>query len=904
MSAKRKRVVVTGLGILSAIGKNRHEFAESLLTGVGGIKSSETYNRYFDNCYASEIEDDFDYSKHIAPDILAGLDLVALWSYRVGREALEDAGLFENHELLREAGAMVGVSSAGTEAFLPVLLNSGEPVSAPKVRVSGSYSSAGPAVAALFGLGGGYEVIATACTASPNGIGLAYDAIQNDKNKIVLGVGAEPLYMPTFAGFKVLDAMADGPCSPFSGEPGMSVGEGAGAIILEEYEHARARGATIYCEILGYATSCDAYHETSPDPKGDGAALVMSLALRNSGVAASSIEYVNAHGTGTEANDKAESAAIRKVFAEREDVPVSSTKSFIGHNISSAGIMELIACMVTLPKQKIPPTLNFSEARPYVGDLNVVANAPDDREVNLFMKNNYAFGGNNCCIVAALKPESVPLAPASRRRVVITGLGSLSSLGIGPEAFFEGLAGGRSPSQEVELQVLTDHQNENGAPAATAIGGEVSPAVGAPAATAISWMARNAGVREILERLPLDAAGRLKLRAHQVESFSPRKHLRTVDVRKLQPVSIFALVAFQQALKDAGLKISKSNREELGMILGLSRGPQTAIDNYFSSLNPDPANARISEFSKALYNSVASQCSITQGVRGYNTTLATGYSSALGAVAQAYEVVASGMQNYMIAGGADESAYGFSLMIHAQNNFLNYGLGDQDFRVYGEDARGFHIGEGAGLFLLEAPESAAERDAKIYGEILGYGRACETAFLFSEFGGAANGSGSANKTSAAAETSATSTRVSGPGAMARAIQQALEEAHIAPADLDLIVGSSWGTREADRRELEGLASGLGAAAAKIPLTNLNGYFGFVEAAGAGLNLMGALGCMESGTIPPIAFAPEIHKDYAGRFDFVLGEARSDRKIQRVLVTGASEGGNCYAVIVGAPDAVA
>ncbi|MEQ9363620.1 MAG: beta-ketoacyl-[acyl-carrier-protein] synthase family protein, partial [Leptospirales bacterium] len=326
MNAKRKRVVVTGLGVLSGIGKNRAEFADSLLAGVGGIKSSETYNRYFDNCYASEINDDFDYADHIAPEIIEGLDLVALWSYRVGREALEDSGLFQS-PLLKEAGAMIGVSSAGTEAFLPVLLNNDDPVSPDRIRVTGSYSSAGPAVAALFGLGGGYEVIATACTASPNGIGLAFDAIQNDKNKIVLSVGAEPLYMPTFAGFKVLDAMSDGPCSPFSGAPGMSVGEGAGAIILEEYEHARARGATIYCEILGYATSCDAYHETSPDPKGEGAALVMSLALRNAGLEARSIEYVNAHGTGTEANDRAESAALRKVFAERGDIPVSSTKS-------------------------------------------------------------------------------------------------------------------------------------------------------------------------------------------------------------------------------------------------------------------------------------------------------------------------------------------------------------------------------------------------------------------------------------------------------------------------------------------------------------------------------------------------------------------------------------------------
>ncbi|MCR9144041.1 MAG: beta-ketoacyl-[acyl-carrier-protein] synthase family protein [bacterium] len=869
MNAKRKRVVVTGLGVLSAIGKNRAEFAESLLAGVGGIKSSEMYNRYFENCYASELVDDYDYAAHIAPDVLEGLDLVALWSYRVGREALEDSGLFGNAEYLREAGAMIGVSSAGTEAFLPVLLNNDDAVSDAKVRVAGSYSSAGPGVAALFGLGGGYEVIATACTASPNGIGLAFDAIQNDKNKIVLSVGAEPLYMPTFAGFKVLDAMSDGPCSPFSGTPGMSVGEGAGAIVLEEYEHARARGATIYAEILGYATSCDAYHETSPDPKGDGAALVMSFALRNAGLEARSIEYVNAHGTGTEANDKAESAAIRKVFAERTDVPVSSTKSFIGHNISSAGIMELIACMVTLPKKKIPATLNFTEARPYVGDLNVVANTPGDGSVNLFMKNNYAFGGNNCCIIAALEPESVPTPPATARRVVITGLGSLTSLGIGADAFFAGIEAGRSPSQEVDLQVI--------ARADAAADGEQSP---------VFWMSRNPGVRKILERLPLDAGGRLRLRTHQVEEFSPRKHLRTVDVRKLQPVSIFALVAFQQALKDAGLKISKANREELGMILGLSRGPQTAIDNYFSSLSPDPANARISEFSKALYNSVASQCSITQGVRGYNTTLATGYSSALGAIAQAYEVVRTGMQNYMIAGAADESAYGFSLMIHAQNNFLNYGLADQDFRVYGEDSRGFHIGEGAGLFLLETPESAVARDARIYGEVLGYGRACETTLLFSKHAPVGDGPG-----------------VSGSQAMARAIRAALTEADLAPEDLDLIVGSSWGTAEADRRELEGIAEALGDAAAGIPLTNLNGYFGFVEAAGAGLNLMGALRSMHSGTIAPIAFAPTIHGEFAGRFDFVLAESRRAQKIRRALVTGASEGGNCYAVIVGAGDSV-
>lgn len=173
---------------------------------------------------------------------------------------------------------------------------------------------------------------------------MAFDYIQNGKSKTMLAVGTEPIYLPTFAGFYALNVMHPEACTPFSGNSGMSIGEGAGAVVLEEYEHAVARGATIYGEILSYATSCDAFHETGPDPRASGAVQVMHKAMENAGVTPEQIEYVNAHGTGTEANDRIETLAMKKVFANNEKLLVSSTKSYFGHNIGAAGIVELIAC--------------------------------------------------------------------------------------------------------------------------------------------------------------------------------------------------------------------------------------------------------------------------------------------------------------------------------------------------------------------------------------------------------------------------------------------------------------------------------------------------------------------------------------------------------------------------------
>lgn len=826
MSVTRKRVVITGLGVLSSIGKSIPEFKQGLLDKQVGIKPSEAYREYFEGAYASEILGELDYPD-LDPELISKLDKGALWGYRVGREALLDSDLLES-DLKKKMGLMVGVSAAGTEAYLPFIMGKPEETNLDMVKYSGSYASICPLVSSLLEIGGGYELVATACTASPNAIGLAYDAIQNNKGDVMLALGSEPLYIPTFAGFYALKAMASGPCNPYSDQPGMSVGEGAGAIVLEEYEHAKARGAKIYGELLGYSTTSDAYHETAPDPKAEGSSLVMNTALRNTGLTAKDIDYVNAHGTGTEANDRSETLAIKKVFGEGTTPPISSTKSYFGHNIGAAGILELISCLVTLPENKVLPTLNFGEARSYA-DLDYIPNDFRDMDVNVFMKNNYAFGGNNSCLVTSTKPGTVKTAEFDAQRVVITGMGSVSSLGLGNSEFTKGLMEGGATPQLQELKVELDEKD--------------------------------------LGDLPVDEDGLIRYYCHKVESFNPRKILRSVDVRKLNNITLYAMVAMEQALKNAGYKVPKSARDEVGMIMGISKGPTSTISRLCESLSPDPNNVRTSEFAMSLMNSIATQCAISKGVKGYNTTLSSGVNAGLGSLIQGYEVIRQNLQDFMLAGASDEESHGFSPLMMLGNEDINYGKDSGSYKPYSDSNSGYIMGEGASCLFMESLSAAKDRGAKVYAEVLGYGRAGEHVYFHE-------------------------TQSDGQ-AMAHAITQALEEAQLSPQDIDVIYGSAWSGKRTIQSELLGIKAALGESASAIPLTNVNSYFGFIEASGGLLTLTAAIHGAQDNLIFPIknteSFAVE-------GLNYVKQDI-AEKPLQHLLITGQSEGGNCYAIVL-------
>jgi 3-oxoacyl-(acyl-carrier-protein) synthase len=843
-TVKRKRVVVTGMGVVSPLGQDLATFRSRLMSKVCAIKPSPHYSTYFENANAAELVEPV-VLRFGGKELPTTIDKAALWALATGAQALDQAGLTGQRDMLRDAGLVIGVSSAGTEAYMPVIEKDADAFSAKKVKYSGAFGSCCAIVASVLGLEGGFELVATACTASTNALGLAFDSIQSDRHAIVLVSGTEPLYLPTFAGFYALNAMKDTACSPFSGKPGMSIGEGAGSIVLEEYEHARRRNAPIYAELAGYATSGDAYHETAPDPRANGALQVMKRAMSNAGVKGEDIDYVNAHGTGTEANDRAETNAMKKVFGTRQTpIALSSTKSYFGHNIGAAGILEVVACLAVLPQNKLLPTLNFTEPRSGL-DLDYVANDFADKDVAIFMKNNYAFGGNNCSLIMTLKPERLPATFYERQRIYITGAGMVSALGVGAEACFDAAARGLAPSRVQVNSGAGDCGMEE------LLG---------------RWLEHNPASAEFASKLPYDDQNNLSFRVYEVPEIDPRHLLKGVNFRKVNRVSAHALIASELAMRQAGLKLNRESENDVGIVFGVCNGPQATVSRFMNSLYIDPNNISTIDFASSLMNTAATACSITKSIKGYNTTLATGYHASLGAIIYGFDILRQNLQKQMIVGGVDENFYGG---VFAMNKFLNdanFDTGENAQRVYSRSHPGFCMGEGGAMVILESEQAVIDRNVEPLAEVIGVGKANSTEFLDDRIGA---------------------------GSLATSIRRALTDANIDPGSIDVIIGNSWGGEKSDTAEIEAIKTVFADAAGAIPITNYNGYYGFVEAAGAAMSVVGAIDAMRNDRILPIVHTRDFATD---DLLFVSSEALR-RPVRHALVIAASNSGNDYALVL-------
>lgn len=838
------------MGILSSLADNITDFRQALLEKKNGIADSARFSKWFANARAAEMLHQI-HCPELSKEVISSLDNAALWAYKVGKEALEQAGLATNRPCLEQMGLIVGVSSAGTEAFLPLFEQRIQDFSLRKALFSGSFSSCCSSASTLLGLKGGVELVATACTASPNAVGMAFDYIQNGKSKAMLAIGTEPIYLPTFAGFYALNVMHPQSCSPFSGHSGMSIGEGAGAIVLEEYEHAVARGATILGEILSYATSCDAYHETGPDPRASGAVQVMQKAMANAGLKPEQIDYVNAHGTGTQANDQIETLAMKKVFSGAEHILISSTKSYFGHNIGAAGIVELIACLVTLPQKHVLPTLNFSQPRPNC-DLDYVANEFRHKDINIFMKNNYAFGGNNCCMIVSTKPCSVPLTTYDAKRVAITGIGAVSAIG---HTFNEILRYIHEGDKTVELSgvVFPDDTLDE-------------------AKALLDVVAKTHQFAEIFGAEYQDAAyqqpeSEKHFKTYQVKDLEPRKHLRRYDPRKATRGGTFALMALSEALNLAKRKI-KRDGDDLGMVLGMARGPQETTYKYLQSLKPDPRKVRTSEFPGSLMNSMTTFCGISEGIKGYTTTLATGENAALGALTYGYEIVRQQLQPQVIVGGADEHFPSMSLYMDAVTNKIHMTSNAADYQIYAKEAHAYVPGEGACMLLLEDALAAASRGAEVLGEIAGYGKSCSNTYF---------------DATQIEEKSIT---------MSLAIARALADAGITAKEIDLVCGTSNGSEVSSIIEINAIYNSFHCHNPHVPVVNYNAFFGFVASSAGLLNLAVILDCIQRQSVPAIPYT----QTFADKRINFVNETR-EITIKYVLLIGATEGGNYYAIVI-------
>ncbi|MBB5082737.1 beta-ketoacyl-[acyl-carrier-protein] synthase family protein [Nonomuraea endophytica] len=422
-------IVVTGLGIICAAGRDPAEFWQRLLAGQGGLApvEDEAY-AVFEARYAGQVPDAWITSQLTGSD--ADLDRTAQLALIAARQAVEQAGLsgFDQDRF----GIILGKCQATPDAA---------GLYQPMHRTQ-------DVVAERLGLGGPRILVSTACAAGGNAVGLAKDKILTGEADIVLAGGVDPLLFGTYAGFAGLQALSTGPCRPYSHSDGLNLGEGAAFLLLEPLDLALARGATPLAEVAGYGLSADAYHATAPDPTGRGGASAVRRALADAGLTTDDVGYVSGHGTGTPANDAMEAKVMRVVFGERAgQVPTSSIKSYVGHTLGAAGAVEAVASVLALRHGVAPPTIGFDDdAEPR--DLDFVPNTARPMPIDTVVSNNYAFGGNNVSLVLTTPQPPREYEEFPHREAVITGLGPAIGAATGIAELSAAILAGREATGE------------------------------------------------------------------------------------------------------------------------------------------------------------------------------------------------------------------------------------------------------------------------------------------------------------------------------------------------------------------------------------------------------------------------------------------------------------------------
>jgi 3-oxoacyl-[acyl-carrier-protein] synthase II len=394
-----KRVVITGLGVISSIGIGWEEFWDGLLKGKSGISpvtAFDTTNHFTHN--GGEVKG-FRPEDFLSRERINSLSRASQMAVAAAKLGIEDAHLTSADLMTSKTATCVGVTTGPVQVIEHIndRIIKDAPLTDELARQL-PVNSASASISRELGLTGPSFVFSTACAAGNYSIGYGFDLIRLQRADIVLAGAADAFSRIAFTGFNQFSAVAPDKCRPFDkNRKGMMVAEGAGIVVLESLESAAKRKAPIYAEIMGYGLSCDAHHMTSASV--EGITSCMRNAMRQVNITMDEIDYISAHGTGTIANDRAESAAMREVFGVRyKEIPISSIKSMLGHTMGAASAIETIACALAVKKDIVPPTINFETPDPEC-DVDCVPNIARDHNVTVALNNSYAFGGNNACLV-------------------------------------------------------------------------------------------------------------------------------------------------------------------------------------------------------------------------------------------------------------------------------------------------------------------------------------------------------------------------------------------------------------------------------------------------------------------------------------------------------------------------
>ena len=668
MTDNKNRCVITGLGMICAIGNSVDETWSNALKGVSGIKNTQTVDT--EGCYATlaaEVHDDtLDECPHSDE-----MDRVSKLCVKAAKEALDDAGYSINESESGRVSVIMG-SCVGGVASIEKYYRNGEPAEdITKMPISAIANQ----VAYVYGANGVVTNIANACAAGTISIAYACDLIRSGKCDVAIAGGADAFASVPYAGFLSLHALAENGCSPFNHCDGITLGEGSGVLIVESYEHAKARNAKIYCEVLGSGISSDAHHITAPREDGEGQMNAIRQALNKSGVSEAEIGYINAHGTGTAKNDNAEFLSLHTIFDEKNDsLSVSSTKAMVGHCLGAAGAIEAVFSVKALTENMVPPTIGYSDEdiealKEKAGKIDFRPNEAKSKELTTVMSNSFAFGGNNASIVFSKNEGNVSVIEKEKsEKVYITGLGVVSSCGNGIDNYVDKYNAG----------VCTD---------STSVASEVGSADYA-------------------------ACG-----------------LKMAFYRKLDKFSQLQAVSGMNAILDADLTINDDNAKDIGIVVGTAAGPLATICTFQKDLI-EGGNAAGSafRFPNTVYNAAGGYLSICSGIKGYNATVTNGAQSGLASIAYAVEVLRQGKNKLVLATGTDENCdimtelYGKLGKVAANTGKAYSGM------------EGYVLGDGSTSLVLESENSLKERGAKPYAEVAGYGMA-HSAIAFGQLEG-------------------------------------------------------------------------------------------------------------------------------------------------------------------------
>jgi 3-oxoacyl-[acyl-carrier-protein] synthase II len=674
----RRRVVITGMGVLCCAGGDIKEFRQNVTRGVCCLARIEDPRAaQLRARYAGLLNGTGATRLRIEPG-LEGFDRFVHMALVAAREAL-GAARVQPAELGRRTGLIFATCSGPMllieEHYERILGGNGHLT--PAQLFAKRYHSGAKVLAHALGIHGFSTTVVTACSASTAAIALAADLIRCRMLDAALAGGSDAFATSTLAGFEGLKATCEGKCAPFSKPFGLNLGEAAGFVFLETPEAATTRGVAFQAELLGSGMSNDAHHCSAPEPAGRGLASAMKRALVDAGLSPEQIAYVNAHGTGTEANDKAESKAVRKVFGlHAERLSVSSTKSMVGHCLGAAGAVEAIASIVCAQSGVLPPTANFTEPRDGCA-LDCVPEAgrswPGSR---VFMSNNSAFGGHNASVV-------VEVAQESRR--------ALNE----PKEF--GLTHLPSPAQP-PTATETIYVTACGLVSALGVGG------------AANRDAEKDGRHGIT---PFSAAGLPAILAGIVNETEVEKFDRRLDLRGMDRSSRWATVAARGAIREARFPGKPSTLAELGLFLNLAAGPSWAESEFLTSfLSNNRRVQQLAAFPYIVPSSVAGNVCRALMLAGHNLTLSAGPGAGLLGLAAAVAALRARRVGAVLTGAVDELSERILADHHAAG--LISANGDAP------------PGEGAAILLLETAAHACARGAKPIAELCGLVCSTET----------------------------------------------------------------------------------------------------------------------------------------------------------------------------------